>query len=330
MFSIDDECKKQPLTGYKSKTKIHLKFNKIVESFKKHEFKLSNKTSLFDKLNVLLQYDPNKLQLVLKHDSDIQKHYIHYIQHAFKNKQYKMLLYLFNNSHLYLKDLDYIIHITNDYREYLLKIYQKMFTTLEVILGIDSKNLNINQQRFIELTDLLVNIRKHREGFIKYPNLFDGMYHYIHGNTKNKLDYKKIVDKYISNFNCFQIWILSKILKKHDNDLLDLTKMIHYIFPDIKEPFVEVDIYTNDIDNQPFAYYAINNGQMANVYYTPAYVNEYVNPNVYANGYANTNIITTVNTNMINTTATNTITNYATGNTYYTNPVNYTYTGYLP
>lgn len=304
MFSIDDECKKQPLTGYKSNTKIHLKFNKIVKSFKKQDFNLSDRTSLSDKLNILLQYDPNKLQLVLKHDSNIQKHYIHYIQHAFKNKQYKLLLYLFNNSHLYLKDLDYIIRITNDYHEYLLKVYKNILSSPCSLLNLGQKDPNTTQQRFMDLTDLLVNIRKHKEGCVENPDLSHGLYYYVRQNTLDKRNYKKLIDKYISSFNCFQIWILSKILKKHDNDLLDLKKMIHYIFPEMKEPFMEIDINTNNLDDRPLAYYAVNNAQTANVYYTNAYVN----------------VVTTANTN----------TNYITGNTFYTNPVNYTYTGYLP
>lgn len=305
MFSINDECKKQPLSGYKSNTKLHIKFNKIVNLFKKQDFKLSHISTLCDKLNVLLQYDSNKLQLVLKHDSDIQKHYIHYIQHAFKNKQYKLLLYLFNNSHLYLKDLDYIIHITNDYREYLLKVYNNMFSSPCSLLNLGQKDPGTDQQRFMDMTDLLVNIRKHKEGYVKNPNLTGGLYYYVYNDTLDKRNYKKLIDKYISSFNCFQIWILSKILKKHDNDLLDLKKMIHYIFPEMKEPFMEIDINTNNLDDRPLAYYAVNNAQIANMYYTNTYVN------------------------VVNTA--NITTNFTTGNTYYyTNPVNYTYTGYLP
>jgi hypothetical protein len=309
MFSINDDCNKQPLSGYKSHTKLHIKFNKIVNLFNKREFKLSDVSPLCDKLNVLLQYDPNKIQLVLKHDSEIQKHYIHYIQHAFCNKQYKLLLYFFNNSHLYLKDLDYIVRVINDYHMYLVKVYKNMFSS-NVLLNIVQKKPGINQQRFMDMTELMVNIRKHKEGYVNNPNLSGNMYFYLYGDIRDNLEIKKIIDRYISSFNCFQIWILSKILKKHDNDLLDLKKMIHYIFPDMKEPFMEIDINMNNLDDRPLAYYVVNNAQTANVY------NNYT----YANVNANINVITT----------TNTITNYATRNTYYTNPVNYTYTGYLP
>lgn len=254
MFTIELDYKK-PLRNYQDKTEIYLNFNNYIYKFKNKLFNQSQIPLLCDKLYILWQYNPEKIQCVLKHDQNIQQNYIHYIQHSYRNKQYGLLLYFFNNSHLYLKDLNYIIRIMNDYHIYILKTYADV-PYVQLFHGNtkDLESRNVKIRNYAELIDLIVNMCIYNQTYNQYHHNIKCTMDNIFSYTDPTIFYdmfnetqscKKIVDNSINRFNCFQIWILSKILLKQNNPLLHLKKMLFYIIPLMENKHNYLDNYKN-------------------------------------------------------------------------------------
>jgi hypothetical protein len=230
--------------------KFNIELGHIVDDYIKGIFKTIDVQRVNLKFYRLCRHKKQKhIYDVFKYCPNLEISYIVHLAHAFEDKQYALVDYFLFNSYRYMgvDGAKYVVEfITNNRRE-LLKRYYISTNSIETEMALPSmailantttntKYLNNNKIRFIELTRLLINI-----GFKPtMTNIFEPTYGYRRNKSESfKTNYKKLVDPMIENVNYMLMWFLLRVLQKQNNPLLDLRKMLYMIMGFLKEPLFD-------------------------------------------------------------------------------------------